>query len=54
MMGIFEWDCLDTQMRTVGHYCRKLEYVRLNPVRKDLVANSDEWPFQGRINPLSW
>ena len=50
----FEWDCWDTQMRSVGHYCRKLSYVALNPVRKGLVAKTEDWPYQGRLNPLWW
>jgi len=33
LKGCWEQDCWDTQMRTVEHYERKLEYVRRNPVR---------------------
>jgi putative transposase len=52
--GEFQWDCWDTQMRSVGHYCRKLEYVANNPVRVGLVAHPQDWPFQGRLQPLRW
>jgi len=52
--GKFQRDCWDTQMRSVGHYCRKLEYVEMNPVRKGLVAKPEDWPYQGRVTPLSW
>jgi len=54
LKGVFEWDCWDTQMRTQGHYCRKLEYVTENPVRAELVERSEDWPYQGRLNALWW
>ena len=31
---------------------QKWEYVRMNPVRAGLVANADEWQFQGEIVPI--
>ncbi len=54
LRGRLMWDCWDTQMRSGDHYYRKLQYVAQNPVRKELVANSEEWPYQGRLNELSW
>ena len=47
-------DCWDTQMRSQEHYARKLEYVSANPVRKGLVARSEDWPHQGHVNELPW
>jgi REP element-mobilizing transposase RayT len=52
--GKFQWDCWDTQMRSMGHYCRKLEYVRQNPVRAGLVPRSEDWPYQGRMKDIWW
>jgi putative transposase len=45
-------DCWDTQMRSGEHYREKWEYVRLHPVRKDLVQSPDDWPWQGVLNAL--
>ena len=54
LRGKLQWDGWDTQMRDQEHYLRKLEYVRLNPVRKGLVADADAWPYSGTVNPLDW
>ena len=54
LRGAFQRDCWDTQMRTRGHYCRKLEYVKDNPVRRGLVANAGDWPYAGCLNSLWW
>jgi putative transposase len=51
---LFQMQCWDTQMRTGDGYFQKLEYVRNNPVRKGLVSNPDDWPYQGVVNALSW
>ncbi len=47
-------DCWDTQLRSAAHYREKWEYVRLNPVRKGLVARPEDWPWQGELNVLRW
>jgi putative transposase len=47
-------DCWDTQIRSAQQYQQKLEYVANNPVRKELVKRSDDWPFQGRLVDLVW
>jgi len=52
--SIFQRDCWDTQMRTGDAYREKCAYVRNNPVRKGLVENADDWPYQGEINVLRW
>ena len=51
---LFQRDCWDRQLRTGESYAQKWEYVRNNPVRKGLVANVDEWPYQGELNVLHW
>ena len=51
---LFQRDCWDRQLRTGESYKQKWEYVRNNPVRKGLVANADEWPYQGELNVLAW
>ena len=51
---LFQRDCWDRQLRTGESYAQKWEYVRNNPVRKRLVANTDDWPYQGRVNVLEW
>ena len=35
-------------------YEEKLAYVRENPLRKNLVKNPDDWPFQGRVHDIQW
>ena len=47
-------NCWDTQMRNSEHYHDKWEYVRQNPVRKELVSTPDDWPWQGVLNVLEW
>jgi REP element-mobilizing transposase RayT len=51
---IWQRDFWDTQLRHGDRYAQKWEYVRHNPVRHRLVANPEEWPFQGEMNSLSW
>jgi hypothetical protein len=41
-------------MRNRIEYEEKLTYVRENPLRKQLVVQTDEWPYQGRIHDLWW
>ena len=51
---LWQSGCWDTQMRTGNQYKEKWEYVRNNPVRRGLVINADDWPYQGRMNVLEW
>ena len=51
---LWQRDCWDRQLRTGESYAQKWEYVRNNPVRKGLVANADDWPYQGELNVLEW
>jgi REP element-mobilizing transposase RayT len=51
---LWQKDCWDTQLRRAESYSEKWEYVRQNPVRAGLVANPDDWPYQGVLNTLRW
>jgi REP element-mobilizing transposase RayT len=44
----------DTQLRNCERYDEKWEYVRNNPVRAGLCAQSEDWPWQGELNLLDW
>lgn len=52
--GLWQRDFWDTRLRHGENYHDKWEYVRQNPVRKGLVQNADDWPFQGILNELRW
>ena len=51
-----EWhrDLWDTQLRRNESYIEKWNYVRMNPVRANLVAHPDAWPYQGELSFLPW
>jgi len=42
------------RMRNRIEYEEKLTYVRENPLRKQLVAQPDQWLYQGRVHDLWW
>jgi REP element-mobilizing transposase RayT len=42
----------DHLVRQRESYRQKWDYVLENPVRAGLVAQAEDWPFQGEINPL--
>jgi putative transposase len=44
----------DTRLRRSENYSEKWQYVRENPVRAGLVADAEQWPWQGEINHLPW
>ena len=44
----------DRQLRSTESYGEKWLYVQENPVRHGLVEASENWPFQGTMNRLSW
>ena len=52
----FAWqrDCWDTQLRVGESYSEKWHYVCRNPVRHGLVAQPEDWPYQGEMNRLEW
>jgi len=39
-------------LRSSESYSQKWDYVRENPVRAGLVANADDWPWQGEVESL--
>jgi putative transposase len=41
------------RMRSDAHHQEKRDYMRDNPVRKNLVTKSDDWPWQGQVHDLS-
>jgi len=51
---IWQRDHWDRELRREESYADKWEYVRLNPVRRGLVAPPDDWPYQGEVNTLRW
>jgi len=42
-----------TRIRSDAHYLEKLDYMSANPVRKNLVTKSEDWPWQGQVHDLS-
>jgi putative transposase len=52
--GLWQRDFWDTQMRSRDMYSEKLAYVRMNPVRKGLVKDMSEWPYQGHLFEIKW
>ncbi len=51
---LWQRDCWDTQMREPQQYHDKWNYIRANPVRRELAKSANEWPFQGELNKLLW
>jgi REP element-mobilizing transposase RayT len=49
---IWQQDYWDRQLRSDEHYATKWEYVQQNPVRRGLVSDARDWPFQGEISFL--
>ncbi len=52
--GQWQRDYWDTRLRHGHSYHDKWEYMRQNPVRKKLVTDSSQWPYQGVLNELRW
>ncbi len=50
----WQTDHWDTRMRTESGYEEKWYYVKQNPKRAGLVADENDWPFQGEIFELRW
>jgi REP element-mobilizing transposase RayT len=42
----------DHLVRSEPSYEQKWHYTRENPVRAKLVLKTEEWPYQGEIEPL--
>ena len=49
---VWQPEFFDHVLRSPKSYSEKWNYVRENPVRAGLVAESDQWPFQGECVPL--
>ena len=51
-LPVWQAEFFDHVLRKEESYAEKAEYMRLNPVRADLVVNPDDWPWQGEIYDL--
>ncbi len=51
---LWQRDYFDRFLRTADSYTEKWNYVAMNPVRKELCARSDEWPWKGRLSDLTF
>jgi REP element-mobilizing transposase RayT len=49
---IWQTEFFDHVLRSPQSYAEKWDYVRQNPVRAGLVANPDEWSYQGECESL--
>jgi putative transposase len=52
LVGAFQENCWDTQMRSREQYDEKVGYMLNNPVRAGLVGACEEWPFQGKVHDV--
>jgi putative transposase len=50
----WQTDHWDRRIRHDESYDEKWEYVSNNPRRHGLVADADDWPYQGEIFELRW
>jgi len=50
---LWQKDFFDHLLRSNESYKSKWEYVRLNPVRKGLCENPDDWKYQGEMTQLA-
>lgn len=51
---VWQRDCWDRQLRHGESWKEKWIYVQHNPVRHNLVQNTEDWCYQGEINHLEW
>ena len=49
---LWQEDYFDRYLRSAENYSEKWVYVEANPVRKGLVARTEDWPYRGRIHEL--
>ena len=49
---VWQEEFFDHVLRSSESYSEKWNYVRENPVRASLVADADDWPYQGEIEEL--
>lgn len=50
--AVWQPDYFDRYLRSLRDYTHKWDYVLLNPVRKGLVMNPEDWPYRGVIYDL--
>lgn len=51
---VWQPDFWDSKVRRGESYEEKWRYVVNNPVRKGLVARSEDWPYQGELVRFGW
>ncbi|AOS43023.1 Transposase IS200 like protein [Lacunisphaera limnophila] len=51
---VWQADYFDHFIRTSSSYREKCEYVKNNPVRKNLSLDSAGWPYQGTLHELKF
>ena len=49
---VWQEEFFDHVLRSSESYSEKWNYVRNNPLRHGLIANADDWPWQGQIEEL--
>lgn len=54
LLGQWQMDVWDTQMRNADHYAEKLSYMRQNPVRGGLAQEWKSWPYRGVLHLVKW
>jgi putative transposase len=52
--GRFQRAGFHHRLRDGESYSQKWQYVRENPVRADLVAKLEDWPYCGRVHEIRW
>lgn len=51
---LWQRDYFDRFLRSADNYREKWNYVALNPVRKGLCAQPEDWPWKGRLFDLKF
>jgi putative transposase len=51
---LWQADTFDHIIRNAESFSEKWEYMKDNPVQKGLVIQTDDWPWQGELHPLSF
>jgi putative transposase len=49
---LWQQDYFDQFVRSAWSYREKWDYVAMNPVRKNLCARAEDWPWRGRLHDL--
>ena len=50
----WQTDHWETRIRNENAYEEKWNYVKANPVRAELVADENDWPYQGEVFKMNW